>query len=70
MRFFAVVLLLAVLAQAWRSAERGAYQRGRRRGFQEELREAARLSCEVEDLAARRAPRRIGGWYDFPRPPH
>jgi hypothetical protein len=59
--FWGALVILAVVVQAWRAA----YTRGHRDG----LREAARLTSEAESLAARSAPRRIGGWRGFPRQP-
>lgn len=57
--FWGALLFLAVVVQVWRAA----YARGHRDG----LPEAARLTGEAECTTSRCAPRRIGGWSNFPR---
>jgi hypothetical protein len=61
--FLALVVILVVVAQACRLAERAAY----RRGFRAELRAAADQADAVERISRPATPRRYGGWIDFPQ---
>ncbi len=61
--FLFVVLVLVLVAQAGRLAQRAAY----RRGFRAGIRAAADQVEAAERIVRRAAPRRLGGWSDFER---